>query len=155
MRSVILHLRGTAEADVAAHLRSKYVSNGPEGWMLAVGGDPCLYIGVYRDGPIENEPADWARVTAWADGSLVSVIADVSGRHPGRPEAMAFIEDLLGRFDGVARDDYTSHLWTLGQLRAGHRAEGHPFFDNAGWYAERERRAAGGDLGGNLTGASA
>ncbi len=59
----------------------------------------------------------------------VEVIADVSGRHAGVEQTSAFVIDLLGRFSGVAMHEHCSHLWSLTELRAGHRVSGHRFFD--------------------------
>ena len=38
-------------------------------------------------------------------------------------------------------DEYSSHLWSLAELRAGHRVSGHRFFDYMGWYLERKAEA--------------
>jgi len=68
----------------------------------------------------------------------VGVIADVSGRHPGDEQVAAFVSGLLARFAGAAMDEYTTHLWSLAELRGGHRVQEHPFFDYSGWFAEGE-----------------
>ena len=141
MRSVFVFLRETTESEVAAHLDRTYPSQ-REPWVMLVDGDAYHYIDFYRAGPREHEPEDWANIVQQFGGEpAVSVGADVSGRHPGDEQAAEFVADLLTWFSGAAMDDYTDHLWSLAELRAGHRVAGHPFFDYKGWYAEREPNA--------------
>jgi hypothetical protein len=142
MRSVLVYLRDTTESAVSAYLDAAYPKQ-REPWVAFVRGDACLYINLYRDGPREHEPEDWADIVRRFGGKpAVGVIADVSGRHPGDEEAAAFVAGLLSRFSGAAMDEYTTHLWSLAELRAGQRVRGHPFFDYNGWCAERERQDA-------------
>lgn len=138
MRSVLVFMRDTTEAEVAAYLDGTYPSQ-REPWVVAVDGDPHLYIDLYHDGPREHEPEEWADITCRLGGEpVVGVIANVTGRHPGDKQVAEFVTDLLARFHGGAMDEYTTHLWSLAELRAGRHIEGHPFFDYNGWYVEDE-----------------
>ncbi|WP_437540127.1 hypothetical protein WME79_41175 [Sorangium sp. So ce726] len=139
MRSVVVFLRDTIESAVTAYLDAAYPEQ-RDPWVVFVAGDACLYINLYRDGPREDEPEDWADIVQRFGGEpAVGVIADVSGRHPGDEQVAAFVAGLLSRFSGAAMDDYTPHLWSLNELRGGHRVRGHPFFDYNGWFAEKSR----------------
>ena len=125
---------------MAAYLDAAYPER-REPWVAFVRGDACLYINLYRDGPREHEPEDWADIVRRFGGEpAVGVIADVSGRHPGDEQAAGFVAGLLSRFSGAAMDEYTSQLWSLAELRAGRQVRGHPFFDYNGWFAEWERQ---------------
>jgi hypothetical protein len=136
VRSVLVFLRDTTEAEVTAYLDGAYRSQ-REPWVVAVDGDACLYIRLYHDGPREHEPEEWADIIRRLGGEpTVGVIADVSGRHPGDKQVAEFVTTLLARFRGAAMDEYTTHLWSLSELRAGRHIEGHPFFDYNGRYAE-------------------
>jgi len=139
MRSVVIFLRGTTEAEVEAFLDAAYpLQRHP--WVVLVGGDPCLYINLYRDGPHEHEPDDWADVVRRFGGEpAVGVIADVSGRHCGDEQVHAFAAGLLTRFRGAAMDEYTTHLWSLAELHGRNQVRGHPFFDYNGWFEEDAR----------------
>ena len=136
MRSVVVFLRDTTEAAVTAYLDASYPEQ-REPWVVFVGGDACLYINLYRDGPREHEPEAWADIVRRFGGEpAVGVIADVSGRYPGAEQVADFVSGLLTRFSGAAMDEYTTHQWSLAELRAGQRVGGHPFFDYNGWFAE-------------------
>jgi hypothetical protein len=141
MRTVLVFLRHTVETSVIAYLDATY-SEQREPWVAFVRGDPCLYIHLYRDGPLEHEPDEWSDLVRQFGGEpAVGVIAYVSGRHPGDEQAAAFVVGLLARFSGAAMDEYTTHLWSLAELREGRRVQGHPYFDYNGWFAEREHDA--------------
>jgi len=139
MRSILLHFRGVTRADVN-HLLQKICrpANGPE-WVFEVEGEPYLYIDFYTDGLREFEPQNWAAlVETVGDEPAISLIVDVSGRHPGDRQLREFASAVLSEFDGFAQDDYTEHCWTLKEIVSGHEEEGHPFFDYLGWYKERQ-----------------
>ena len=88
------------------------------------------------------EPAEWTEMVAWTGGRRpVSVTARVSGRFPGDDEVREFLFALLARFDGVAQDDYTEHLWTAAEIAEGRLVQGHRFFDYRGWYEEGHPKA--------------
>lgn len=145
MRSVLVLLRDTTEAAVTAYLDVAYPGQ-REPWVAFIRGDACLSIRLYRDGPREHEPEEWADIVRRFGGEpAVGVIADVSGRHPGDAQVTAFVAGLLAGFSGAAMDEYTTHLWSLAELRAGRRVQAHPFFDYEGWFVERERQNAAPD----------
>ncbi|MDC0684406.1 hypothetical protein [Sorangium atrum] len=107
MRSVVVFLRDTTESAVTAHLDAAYPEQ-REPWVVFVAGDACLYINLYRHGPLEHEPEDWADIVQRLGGEPAAcVIADVSGRHPGDEQVAGFVAGLLSRFSGAAMDDYT------------------------------------------------
>ena len=69
-----------------------------------------MYIELYRDGPREHEPDEWADIISRFGGEpAVGVAADVSGRHPGDNQVADLVAGLLTRFRGPAMDDYTTH----------------------------------------------
>jgi hypothetical protein len=125
MRSVFVHLWDTDERRVSAALDRLYPIEGPY-WLLRVAGDPCLYIHFCRDGPRESE--DWAaEFTSRGSPPAVTVVADVSGRHEGTPEARDFVLRMLAEFDGVATDDGWEHLWTRAEVEADRPMDGRRF----------------------------
>jgi hypothetical protein len=135
MRVIIAFLRNTTEAAVSAYLDATYPEQ-REPWVALVHEDACLYIDFYRERPVEFEPEDWADVVRRFGGApAVEVIAMVSGRHAADAEVTQFITGLLSQFDGAGMDEYSTHLWSLDELRGAHRVQGHPFFDYNGWFA--------------------
>lgn len=139
MRSVVVFLRDTTESAVTAYLDATYPEQ-REPWVVFVKGNACLYINLYRDRPLDHEPEEWADIVQRFGGEpAIGVLADVSGRHPGDEQVAAFVAGLLSRFSGAAMDEYTEHLWSLDELRGGHRVQGHPFFDYKGWFEEKRR----------------
>ena len=137
MRSVTVHLIGVTRDVVGAHLSKIADASGHE-WNFPRGSESeNVYIRFYDELEVEVEPEDRERLKACL-GRLpdVSVIADISGRIPGDTEVRHFVEFMLGKFHGVAWDDYTMHGWTLAEIAAGHQVSGHPFFDYAGWHDE-------------------
>ncbi len=143
MRSVSAFLRDTTEAEVMAYLDAAYPEQ-QEPWVALVHGDACLYINFFRDAHHEYEPEDWADIVGRFGGDpAVGLSADVSGRHDGEKQVTEFLAGLLSRFSGAAMDDYTSHLWSLAELRAGQRVDGHPFFDYKGRFEKWKQEAKG------------
>jgi hypothetical protein len=137
MRSALVLLRDTTSKEVARYLDAVYPSQ-REPWIALVSDDPCLYINLLQGSPFDEDERE--EMIARFDGEpAVTVVADVSGRHPGDEQIFELTSDLLGRFSGAALDDYTSHLWTLEELKRRHLVDGHPFFDYQGWFEERRR----------------
>jgi hypothetical protein len=133
MRSVVVHLRDTTESEVAAFLQQAYPSQQGPTWIAQASGDACLYIDFHPCSPSATPPEEWqAIVREFGGAPAVSVIADVSGRHPGGDQVREFVTRLLARFSGAATDDYSKHMWSLHEITSGHRAENHPFFDYNG-----------------------
>jgi hypothetical protein len=133
MRSVLVHLAGCTEAEVASLIASTYPAQAGPPWIDLVDGDPCLYIDHYRDHVVELEPADLDQLKERFSGRLpVSLIANVSGRHNGAEQVHHFVEALLTCWSGVAQDNYSDHLWTLPEIRAGTAIEGRLFFREHG-----------------------
>ncbi len=125
MRTVIAHLWGTSEPAVTAVLDAAFPEQPGPTWVASVAGDACLYISIYRHGPVEYP--DWATRFDQVGGHPdVSVSADISGRHNGWPQVEHFMGVLLGRFRGLAEDDDSDRLWSLAEL-AGERRAGHRF----------------------------
>ena len=133
MRSVFVSLRAASERDVRDHLDESY-SRG-----VAPASEWCdeeiLFIDFDHDGPVEFGPEDWSRLVAPLGGEpSASLIANVSGRHAGDEQVLRFIRSILERFDGLAQDEHTNHLWSLDEVVSGHQVRGHPFFDTVGWF---------------------
>jgi hypothetical protein len=131
MRTVLLHLRNTNQADVAQFLQATYPCQAGPPWIVEVGGDACLYINFYLDAETEFEPDDFAELCRFLAGApSVSLAADVSGRHAGDEQVRDFVSTVLTRFDGRAQDEWTRHLWRLDEIRARHRVQERQFFDH-------------------------
>jgi hypothetical protein len=129
MRSVLVHLAGCTEAEVASLLTATYPTQAGPPWIALVDGDACLYIVFYRDHVSEFEPADLDLLLARFSGRLpVSVRADVSGRHDGALQVRHFVETLLSSWPGLAEDEYSNHLWTLEEVRTRSSVDGRPYF---------------------------
>jgi hypothetical protein len=132
MRSVIVYLRDVAEDEVALLLQRLYPFQFGPPWILGKAGDPVLYIDYYRD--IDREMGVDAYVSLIASlgcDPTVSVVADVSGRHPGYTEAREFACALFSEYRGVAQDDYSDHYWTYEEIQANKIVDGHQFFVEA------------------------
>ena len=142
MRSVFFHLIDVSRDKVAARLSAIATPTGSARWNFPRGSNsPALYIGFYDDLLMEAEPADLEELTA-SLGAMpdVSVIGDVSGSVPGDAEVRELAALMLTEFRGIARDDYTSHCWTLSEIQSGVKVKGHTFFDYDGWYRDRQNR---------------
>ena len=138
MRSVFLHLRQASESEVAEVLRGLYPRQAGPPWIAEVEGDACLYVNFDAGGASEQGPDEWARLVGVLGGEpSVSLQCDVSGRYPGDEQVSHFVTEMLSRFGGAAQDDFTPHLWSLNEIRSGHREEGHTFFDYTGWWSAR------------------
>jgi hypothetical protein len=125
LRSIFVHLWRTSEAEVSAALDRSYTNDGPQ-WLSEVGEDPYLYISFYRDGPLEDD--SWtSRFSALGGPPPVSLIADVSGRHEGWPEAQSFVVKLLSEFEGVATDDGGLRLWSRDEVAEDRQVDGRRF----------------------------
>jgi hypothetical protein len=137
VRTVIVYLKNASKPEVSRFLSDRYVREEAPQWILEVDGDACLYISFYEHGPIEHLPEEWTKL----HGDLryipsVCVAADVSGRHPGDDQVHSFVVEILQKFEGHAKDDYSDHVWTLEEILSGQSAYGHPFFDYRGWNQE-------------------
>jgi hypothetical protein len=130
VRSVFVHLRDATENEVAEFLQRTYPFQQGPPWICDAAGDPCLYIDFYRDRLREMEPEDMvALATALGGEPATSVVADVSGRHYGDEQVRSFVTTMLGKYAGVAQDEYTKHCWTAAEVLSGFQVEGHRFFD--------------------------
>jgi hypothetical protein len=100
-------------------------------WLYPKSGDQVLYIYLYETFEFEmEEPERLKSVLAQFGGApAVSIAADVSGRHDGTAESIAFVSGLLREFDGVATDEFTDHLWTQAEIERGQLSDGTRFFD--------------------------
>ena len=130
MRSVIIHLQDATANEVVQFLQSKYPFQQGPPWICDVAGDPCLFIDFYRDRLTEFEAEDLAALTTvLGKEPVISVIADVSGRHCGDEQVYSLVVTMLERFAGVAQDDYTQHYWICTEIKSGSRVQGRRFFD--------------------------
>jgi hypothetical protein len=135
MRSVCFHLIGITWQEVAGYLSAIADPNGDDGWCLPRGSaSPTIFIDFYEDLEAEAEAGELAVLkTALGRMPDVVVMVQVSGRIPGDAEIAQFADMLLREFRGVAWDDYTTHCWTLPEIKSGAKAYGHKFFDYEGW----------------------
>lgn len=111
--------------------------------MPAEESSPVFYIRFWEEISSEVEPEHLEALRA-ALGAVptATLMVDVSGRIPGDVEVLEFAAVMLGKFRGVAWDDYTFHCWTLAEIQSGAKVQGHSFFDYNGWYLERPIRPA-------------
>ncbi len=130
MRSVFVYLKNVDKAKVVVALDKICDQRGAllDGWICLTKGTPVLYVDFYTDLEIEFEPDDWTRlIDSLGCKPSVSVTANVSGRHNGRPEVIAFLKALLDKFEGVVQDDSES-IWTMQEVLSGDIKEGRGFF---------------------------
>jgi len=125
LRSVFIHLWRTTEQEVAAAVARMYPAQARP-WTVEVGGNPCLYIDFYRDGPVEDDERE-TRFSSRGGPPDVSVIADISGRHDGWPEVRDFVVEMLRCFEGVATDDDWLRLWSREEIENDQVVSGHRF----------------------------
>ncbi len=141
MRSVFVLLRDATEVEVAAYLDRAYPGRPAPPWVSPGCDGPSLYIHFWRGLSRDLDPLEYADLVGRFGGEPAgAVMADVSGRIPGVAEASGFAIGLLEHFGGAALDDHSLHLWSLAELRAGHRASGQRFFDHDGRHEEGRRR---------------
>lgn len=137
MRSIFALLRDTTEDEVTAYLDRTCPSQ-KRPWILGGGDGPSLYIDFHRELSEECGPEEYAGLICRFGGEpAVAILAHVSGRIAGDEQVLEFLGGLLDHFDGAAMDDYSEHLWSIAELREGHRVSGHHFFDYDGWYEAR------------------
>ena len=147
MRSVLIYLTHATEPEVADWLQQRYpLQQGPP-WIAERVGDAVLYIDIYRDLDTEFEVETYFSLLECLGAEpTLSIIADVSGRHPGDTEVYELVCSALSAFEGVAQDEYTDHCWSLEEIEQAQQREGHPFFDYRGWYESEgitDKRGAG------------
>ena len=130
MRAIDVFLRDTTRDAVAAVLNSVYPGQ-RDPWVKLVDDDPRLWIRFStEDWPgVDHECWEGPFHDQFGGEPAVAITADISGRHPGKEQVLEFVSLLLGRFDGMANDDYTDRLWTLAEIVADVRHNGFPFFD--------------------------
>lgn len=137
MRSVFVYLHRATEVEVAAFLQRTYPFQMGPPWIDTIGNNPCLYINIERFEQIVTEPDEQENfVRRFGSRPSTTVMADVSGRHPGGEQVQNFLSGILTKFAGVAQDDYSRHFWTLDEICSGRLVQGHPFFDYDGWYED-------------------
>lgn len=134
MRSVVIHLID-AQIDLVHEVLSNFSPQSvPQQWLYPNVDNPSLYIEIVQDlstFAYEKNDLDGIEKVLGRKPDI-SILADVSGRVPGNTEVRAFVECLLTRFRGIAHDDYTSHPWTLEEIRSNSQFHGHRFFDYDG-----------------------
>lgn len=129
MRSVFVWVRATpaklrACLDELAHRQGT-----TEQWLYPDSIQSILYIQPTDELYDELEPETQAALDARFDGRRVSCLSiDVSGRCDGEREVREVVSALLRRFDGVAMDDWSEHLWTLEEIDSGKKWEDRRFF---------------------------
>ena len=142
MRSVLLHLKQTNAESVALTLDEMCGGRYGSGlrWVYPSSSQAVLYVNFYADYE-RFEPEVWAAVRSKLGTQPdVSIIAEVTGRTGGKREVWAFTRHILTRYEGVAQDDYTVHLWSHEEIEQGVKVEGHAFFDTIGWWHARSTK---------------
>ncbi|MDR2980802.1 MAG: hypothetical protein LBV12_00990 [Puniceicoccales bacterium] len=138
MRSVFILFKEASRAKIAQYFDTKFTQNGVE-WIR----DGSVYIKFYDDAEIEFEPELLERLRTFSGrNEVVAAVADISGRIPGEQEVLSFCLQVLGDFSGWAMDDYSSHLWSIEEIKSKSLHAGHPFFDYLGWYDEKSKERA-------------
>ncbi len=139
MRTVFVHLKSATEDECqrfldefAVHFAAPWGNQ----WNYPALDDAKLYIEVEKfNAWDEREPEDIQRVlNALGGNCTASIVADVSGRHPGDEEVRALVLAALDRFEGVAEDDYSQRCWTRTEVLNREIVEGLGFFDYDGDY---------------------
>ena len=140
MRSIFIHFPSADELRVRAWLDQHARSESGDSWTYPPTGDELLWISVEAPAQLGDwEPVESAIISDVVGTSAGLVQVDISGRIPGDDEVSEVTLSLLEVSPGArAQDDYTSHLWTVDELRSIAKVEGHPFFDYRGWYAATE-----------------
>jgi hypothetical protein len=138
VRSILVFLSAANRDEVAGFLDSRFVRQENAPWLrLAPAGDPVLYINfIDVKNPDLGDDDEILSIASTALGGTpaLAIMADVSGRHAGDVEVREFAGGLLGRFPGVAFDDFSNRAWTLAEIEAGLPVEGMTFFDYGGAY---------------------
>jgi hypothetical protein len=135
MRSVCFHLVDVTRKQVAGFLSTIADSNGIDEWCLPRGSEsPTLFLDFYDELESQADPKELAVLKA-TFGRMpdVVVMVTISPRIAGDAEVASLANVLLQTFRGTVWDDYTTHCWTLDQIKSGTKVFGHPFFDYAGW----------------------
>ena len=129
MRSVYVFARVTSE-ELGSYLDSLVPRRGAaEQWLYPDPDKKILYIQITDDLYDELEPETLEEVLAHFGGERVTCLSiDVSGRYPGEEEVKEIVSMLLRRFEGIAMDDWSEHLWTLEEIVSGRRWNGQRFF---------------------------
>jgi hypothetical protein len=151
MRSVNLHLVGVTKSEVAAELSSIAQKGIGEHWYHPDRAHARLTIR-FHPGSRPPEPPNTEDEFVGTLGAPpdVTIYCDTAGRlNPDEAghqietkEIHEFVDLVLRRFEGVARDDLSTHLWTLDEIRAGKHVEGAGFGDHDAWRRRHTRPTA-------------
>lgn len=130
MRTVLVHLSGCTDAQLASALSEMYPGR-KEPWLHMADDDPCLYIRILQADEAESWfPEELAPALRHFGGVVpLTVVADVSGRHDGTTQVRQLAVALLSRFKGIAEDEYSDRLWSLDEIQRDACVDGHRFFD--------------------------
>ena len=130
MRSVFLHITEPKQKDAEAFLSSQFPGQSHPWIYPSPPADNVLFIDIEEFDENERPTV----VETLGKKPDFTIVADVSGRHPGDVEILHFVNICLSKFSGFAQDDYTEHLWTLQEIRDRQIYQEHRFFDYLGWY---------------------
>jgi len=129
VRSVYIHFPLPSQSAIAGWLDLRAVKVGDNQWKSPSAENPVLYCSI-EESYGDWEPGDLVGLHNVVPAPLGYVAVDVSGRVPGEKEVTEFTIGLLGAVAGtVATDDYSSHPWTLSEIKGGEPFEGFHFFD--------------------------
>lgn len=143
MRSVFIYTQTAMRTLIVEYLDGRFKRNGDHEWIDG----KTTWVRIY-DSDSDIDPEQKALISAALESeNYIWVMADISGRIDSTKEATDICVSLLNLVGGVAQDDYSSHLWTVTELRQKAHAQGHPFFDTNGWYEETRKSKTSSELG--------
>ncbi len=149
MRSVNLHLIGATKEEVAAQL-SRIAQKGIADHWYHPNREHARFTIRFSPGAHSPQPPntdDEFRGTLGAPPDLTLYLdsghrinPDEAGKQIGAQEVHEVVGQVLERFQGVARDDLTNHLWTLDEIRSGKKINGAGFGDHEAWRKSHTRQ---------------
>jgi hypothetical protein len=129
MDSVAIYMTGCSRADVEGVLSARF-SRGTECWLVfRKKSDHSLYVRLYDEYESEVGESERTEIRRRLDGDIsCAVIADIRVRYwPAKAEVLVLLQALLGRFRGVAADEYGDELWTLDDVQEDRPIHGRRF----------------------------
>ena len=134
MHSIFVHLADVSRDDVSDYFDAHAERGLREHWYHPKRSDPIFTIR-FPHGDSEFHDAENRNDVVEALGREpdLTVQFDAGGKHPGHKELRAFLVKFLAKYDGVALDDLSTHVWTVDDLRADLHVHGFSFADHESW----------------------
>jgi hypothetical protein len=125
MRSVFFYINAT-KAECISQIEIHY-KTGAHGW---INDTETIFIDFWNGYDQELEYETWQMLNdKLGENKFICVMADISGRTPGDAEVLLLADHMLGKFYGLAQDDYSDDLWTYEEIKHRKIKSGHYFFD--------------------------